>query len=253
MGRTVQFVIGTQSPISHPIAIDRLTLTTPYLLAGRSAVGGTPPPLPAMASVRLCLPSALGEEGVWDERCNPSSTRLRASAIQSPSTDSPLLPLPVGGKVGCWRDAPSSPRDGIGSSVLPSALGEEGVWDERCNSLSAPNHPSAPNRHRQTPLSQPNQQPPPAIATAGRGGAEGVGVRATRMVGGAVTNQMLRHPRNRDRRLTYSRTPSIRGQPPNRHRQTPLSQPDQQPHPPSPRLGEGDAAGVGVRAAPRRP
>jgi hypothetical protein len=31
---------------------------------------------------------------------------------------------------------------------------------------------------------------------------------------------------------------------PNRHRPTPLSQPDQHPHPPSPRLGEGP----GVRA-----
>jgi hypothetical protein len=38
----------------------------------------------------------------------------------------PHHPLASEGKVGCWRDAPSSPRDGAGSSVLLVALGEEG-------------------------------------------------------------------------------------------------------------------------------
>ncbi len=46
-----------------------------------------------------------------------------------PFAVNPHRPLPVGGNVGCLRDAPSSPSDAIGSFVLPSALGEEGVWD----------------------------------------------------------------------------------------------------------------------------
>jgi len=90
----------------------------------------------------------------------------------------PHLALATGGKVGCLRDAPSSPSDGVGSFVVLGALGEAGGRGRLVILVIDTSSPiSPPNRHRRSPLSQSNQQTPPASVTAGRGRADGVGGR----------------------------------------------------------------------------
>jgi hypothetical protein len=193
----------------------------------------------------FALPSALGEEGVWGDWCSSSSTLYHPSSAQSPSTLSPSPPPTCDGKVGCWRDAPSSPRDGSDSSVMSSAPGEEGVWDDWCNSSSTLYHPSSAQ-------STSTLSPSPPLPATGRSAVGGTPPplpamalvrlccppRWERRGSGTIGAIRHRHP--------------IAHQPPNGHRHTPLSQPDQQPPPASAaaerggrrrRWGEGYANG----------
>jgi hypothetical protein len=73
---------------------------------------------------------ALGEEGVggdWGSYTYVFSFLQRCVLGRKVCQKIPHHPLAVGGKVGCLRVAPSSPRGGDVSFVVLVALGEEGV------------------------------------------------------------------------------------------------------------------------------
>ncbi len=222
----------------------RSALTTPYLLARRSSVGGTPPPLPEMALVRLRCPPR------WERRGFGAigAVRHRRSITHHPLNRHRHFPphrpyLRREGRLLEGRPLLSQRwRWFVFAALRAGRGGGQGRLVQFVIDTQSPI--SRLMAIDTLPSPSPTNNPHPPAQRLREGDAEGVGVRATRMVGGAVTIQMLRHPRNRDRRIIYSRHPPIRGQPPIVIDTLPSPSPTNSPHPPSPRLGEGP----GVRA-----